>query len=58
LTCRSSASPRTRGGRSPPALFDDPAELRGALLDFIADFANWDNSTVREYLDTSRALTR
>jgi putative DNA methylase len=31
--------------------------LRFALLDFIADFANWDNSTVREYLDTSRALT-
>jgi len=39
----------------------DPAhlnKLRFALLDFIADFANWDNSTVREYLDTSRALTR
>ena len=34
-----------------------PTVLRGALLDFIADFANWDNSTVREYLDTSRALT-
>ena len=33
-------------------------QLRTALLDFIADFANWDNSTVREYLDTSRALTR
>jgi len=34
------------------------AWLRAALLDFIADFANWDNSTVREYLDTSRALTQ
>ncbi len=34
------------------------AWLRTALLDFIADFANWDNSTVREYLDTSRALTQ
>jgi len=32
--------------------------LRFALLDFIADFANWDNSTVQEYLDTSRALTQ
>ena len=32
--------------------------LRYALLDFIADFANWDNSTVKEYLDTSRALTQ
>ncbi len=32
--------------------------LRDALLDFIADFANWDNSTVKEYLETSRALTQ
>jgi putative DNA methylase len=32
--------------------------LRFALLDFIADFANWDNSTVKEYLDASRALTQ
>ncbi|HKM55307.1 MAG TPA: DUF1156 domain-containing protein [Isosphaeraceae bacterium] len=40
---------------------NDPAHLNKlcfALLDFIADFANWDNSTVREYLDTSRALTQ
>ncbi len=40
-----------------PERLDDNEELRGALLDFIADFANWDNSTVREYLETSRALT-
>ena len=32
--------------------------LRFALLDFIADFANWDNATVPEYLNTSRALTQ
>lgn len=32
--------------------------LQGALLDFIADFANWDNSTVPAYLETSRALTQ
>jgi adenine-specific DNA methylase len=32
--------------------------LRGALLDFIADFANWDNSTSQPYLETSRALTQ
>jgi putative DNA methylase len=32
--------------------------LRAALLDFIADFSNWDNSTVQDYLDTSRALTQ
>src|SRR5262249_59698206 len=31
--------------------------LRFALLDFIADFANWDNSTAPAYLETSRALT-
>ena len=33
-------------------------QLRFALLDFIADFANWDNSTVPAYLETSRALPR
>lgn len=32
--------------------------LRQTLFDFIADFANWDNSTVVEYLETSRALTQ
>ncbi|MSR58273.1 MAG: DUF1156 domain-containing protein [Planctomycetaceae bacterium] len=32
--------------------------LRMCLLDFIADFANWDNSTVPAYLETSRALTQ
>jgi adenine-specific DNA methylase len=40
---------------------DDSAHqnvLRFALLDFIADFANWDNSTVPEYLQTARALTQ
>jgi putative DNA methylase len=31
--------------------------LRTALLDFIADFANWDNSNSAAFLDTSRALT-
>jgi adenine-specific DNA methylase len=36
----------------------DLLTLRAALLDFIADFANWDNSTVPEYLATSRALTQ
>ena len=37
---------------------DDNVELRKALLDFIADFANWDNSTVKEYLETARGLTQ
>ena len=36
----------------------DLVKLRIALLDFIADFANWDNSTVPEYLETSRLLTQ
>src|SRR5438105_3504566 len=45
-----------RGG--PQRDWGNPLELRAALLDFIADFANWDNSTVQEYLDTSRALTQ
>jgi len=30
--------------------------LRKALLNFIADFANWDNSTVPAYLDTAGAI--
>jgi putative DNA methylase len=49
---------RFEAARQKPALFKDPVQLRGALLDFIADFANWDNSNVREYLDSSRALTQ
>jgi putative DNA methylase len=49
---------RFEKARKDPGHFDDTEELRGALLDFIADFANWDNSTIREYLDTSRALTQ
>src|SRR3990172_7230743 len=32
--------------------------LRYSLLDFIADFANWDNSTQPDYLVTARALTQ
>ncbi len=50
--------PRFAAARKNPAYFDDPLELRGALLDFIADFSNWDNSTVKEFLGTSRALTQ
>ena len=30
--------------------------LRRALLKFIADFANWDNSATQEFLDAGRAL--
>jgi adenine-specific DNA methylase len=49
---------RFEKARQKPSLFDSPKELRTALLDFIADFSNWDSSIVREYLDTSRALTQ
>jgi putative DNA methylase len=37
---------------------EDLQTLRYLLLDFIADFANWDNSTQADYLETSRALTQ
>lgn len=36
----------------------DPLDLQRVLLDFIADFANWDNSTDKDYLETARALTQ
>ena len=39
-------------------MLDDPKELRSVLLDFIADFANWDNSTDPAFLETARALTQ
>jgi adenine-specific DNA methylase len=41
-----------------PNKLNDNVELRKALLDFIADFANWDNSTASEYLETSHKLTQ
>ncbi|MBN1568512.1 MAG: DUF1156 domain-containing protein [Acidobacteria bacterium] len=49
---------RFEAARQQPSLFENNEQLRGALLDFIADFANWDNSTVSEFLATSRALTQ
>lgn len=41
-----------------PGRLDNPEELRRLLLDFIADFANWDNSTSKPYLETARGLTQ
>ncbi|MFH0904042.1 MAG: DUF1156 domain-containing protein, partial [Methanobacteriota archaeon] len=38
--------------------FNNPLVLRSVLLVFIGDFANWDNSIKKEYLETSRALTQ
>ncbi len=45
-------------GAIDPAKEKHLGELRAALFDFIADYANWDNSTVDEYLQTSCALTQ
>jgi putative DNA methylase len=49
---------RFNNARKQPALFDDPIELRKALLDLIADFADWGNATNSDFLATSRALTQ
>lgn len=50
--------PRFNAFARTPSLVDNLFELRHGLLDFIADFASWDNSTVTQYLDTSRTLTQ
>lgn len=54
-----SADSRSRfeKARQNPSLLDDDLELRMTLLDFLADFANWDNSVLEDYLETSRELT-
>lgn len=44
--------------QSKPDRLSDPEFLRAVLLDFIADFADWDNSTDADYLATSRALVQ
>lgn len=41
-----------------PRDLDDPGQLQRALLDFIAEFANWDRSTDEAYLDAARSLTK
>jgi len=45
-----------RGGT--PRDWQNPLELRAALLDFIADFANWDLTNDKDYLEASRALVQ
>lgn len=44
--------------KADPKWLGDPTNIRAMLLDFIADFANWDNSTDKDYLETARALTQ
>lgn len=41
-----------------PATLQDSGVLRQALLDFIADYASWDNANDPAYMATSRALTQ
>lgn len=45
-----------RGG--PQRNWDDPAAVRAALLSFIAEFANWDNSTSAAHLEVARRLVQ
>jgi len=49
--------PRLFAAQKDPSRLDDPLELRGMLLDFIADFADWDNSTDPDYLAAAQQLT-
>ena len=38
-------------------IVDNPETLRALLLDFVADFAKWENSVDQDYLTAARALT-
>lgn len=49
---------RFEAARQTPSAFNRNAELRQALLDFIADFAKWENGTREEYVETARTLTQ
>jgi putative DNA methylase len=49
---------RQPDGRLDPTNSDHLNFLRYLLLDFIADFSNWDASTEPHYLGTARALTQ
>jgi putative DNA methylase len=41
-----------------PRNVENTLELRKSLLDFIADFANWDNASNQRYMNTARILTK
>lgn len=49
---------RTTPSSLNPKLSQCWPDMRYALLDFIADFANWDSSTIPIFLETARALTQ
>jgi len=38
--------------------WDNPIEVRAALLDFIANFSSWDLSNNKAYLETARSLVQ
>jgi putative DNA methylase len=52
----------TLGGQTrvniPNRDYSDAMNVRAGLLDFIAEFANWDNSSIPEYAETARKLTQ
>ena len=52
----------TLGGQTtvnvPKRDYGNPLNVRAGLLDFIAEFANWDNSTNKDYLGFSRHLVQ
>lgn len=50
--------PRFVAIQKDPKVLDDVTEQRNALLDFIADFSNWDNASNAEFISTARTLTR
>ena len=45
-----------RGGKARD--WTKPGEVREALLAFIAEYANWDNSTDKSFLETAQRLTQ
>lgn len=55
--CSADSYPRFNKIARTPECLDDAEELRKALLDFIADFANWDNASDTRYLAVARTLT-
>ncbi len=64
--CPEAFSPRARQAllsmKSRPSSWDrqleSPDGLRRVLLEFIANFANWDNAASAEYIETGRALVK
>src|SRR5207245_1583531 len=56
--CSAESASHFIAAQNAPAKFNDALEVRLLVLNFIADFADWDNSTVKEYLETAHRLTQ